>query len=67
MKAASKFFVFMWSFTTKEECRLRVLENKKLRIFGIKQVEVTEGQGKLHNEGLHSSCSSCNIEVDGQH
>ena len=32
-----------WSLTLREECRLRVFENKVLRrIFGPKKVEVTE-------------------------
>jgi hypothetical protein len=39
----------------KEEHGLRVFENKLLRrIYGRKRVEVTEGLGKWHNEGLHN-------------
>jgi len=40
--------------TLREECRLRVYENKVLRrIFGPKRDEVTEKWRKLHNEELH--------------
>ena len=41
-----------WSLTLREERRLRVFENRVLRIFGPKRGEVTGGWGKLHNEGL---------------
>jgi hypothetical protein len=45
-----------------EEHRLRVFENKVLRrIFGPKRDEVTGGWRKLHNEELHSFCSSPSI------
>ena len=43
-----------WSLTLREECRLRVFENRILRrIFGPKRDENGEWRG-LHNEGLHS-------------
>jgi hypothetical protein len=42
-----------WSFTLKEERRLRVFENRVLRgIFGTKRDEVTAEWRKLHNEKL---------------
>jgi hypothetical protein len=43
-----------WSLTLKEENRLRVFENRVLRIFGPKRDEVTRGWRKLHNEELHN-------------
>jgi len=40
-----------WSFTSKEERRLRVFENRMTRrIFGPKRDEVTRKWRKLHNE-----------------
>jgi hypothetical protein len=46
----------------KEECRLRVFENKVLRrIFGIKRDEVTGEWRRLHNEELYALYSSPNI------
>jgi hypothetical protein len=42
-----------WSFTLREECRLRVFENRVLRrIFGPKRDEVTGEWGRLHNKEL---------------
>jgi hypothetical protein len=39
-----------WSFTLREECRLRVFENRVLRrIFGPKRNEVTGEWRRLHN------------------
>jgi hypothetical protein len=39
-----------WSLTLREECRLRVFENKVLRrIFGPKRDEVTREWRRLHN------------------
>jgi len=39
-----------WSLTLREDCRLRVFENKVLRrIFGPKRGKVTEEWRKLHN------------------
>jgi hypothetical protein len=50
-----------WSFTLREEHRLRVFENRVLRrIFRTKREE--EGSWrKLHNDKLHSLYSSPNI------
>jgi hypothetical protein len=43
-----------WSQTLREECRLRVCENRVLRrIFGAKRVGVTGGWRKMHDEELH--------------
>jgi len=43
-----------WSFTLREERRLRVFENRVLwRIFGPKRDEVTGEWRKLHNEELN--------------
>jgi hypothetical protein len=41
-----------WSLTLREEHRLRVFENRVLKIFGPKRDEVTGGWRKLHNEEL---------------
>jgi hypothetical protein len=40
----------IWSATSREECRLWVLENKFMR--KVKTEEVTWGWGTLHNEVL---------------
>jgi hypothetical protein len=50
-----------WSLTLREEHRLRVFENRVLRIFGPKRDEVTGGSRTLHNEELHNLYSSSNI------
>jgi hypothetical protein len=51
-----------WSLTLKEEHRLRVFENRVLRIiFRPKRDEVTGEWRKLHNEELYTLCSSSNI------
>ena len=43
-----------WSFTLREECRLRVFKNRVLRgIFGPKRNEVTGDWRKLHNEEVN--------------
>jgi len=39
-----------WSHTMREEFRLRVFENRVLRIFGSETDEVTSEWRKLHNE-----------------
>ena len=50
-----------WSLTLKEECRLRVFENRILRrIFEPKKDDNGEW-GRLHNEKLHSMYCSPNI------
>jgi hypothetical protein len=49
-----------WSLTLKEEHRLRVFENRVLRIFGPKWEEDGLWR-KLHNDELHSLYSSPNI------
>jgi hypothetical protein len=49
-----------WSLTLRDEHRLRVFENRVLRIFGPKREE--DGSwGKLHNDELHSLYSSPNV------
>jgi hypothetical protein len=48
-----------WSLTLREEHRLRVFENRVLKmIFGPKRDEVTGEWRKLHNEELHHLYSS---------
>jgi hypothetical protein len=51
-----------WSLILREEHRLRVFDNKVLRmIFGPKRDDVTGGLRKLHNEELHDLYSSSSI------
>jgi hypothetical protein len=51
-----------WLLTLREECRLRVFENRVLRrIFGPKRDEVTGDWRKLHNEELNDLYCSPNI------
>jgi hypothetical protein len=51
-----------WSLTLREECWLRVFENKVLRrIFGPKRDEVTGEWRRLHNKELYALYSSPNI------
>ena len=51
-----------WSLTLREECRLRVFENRVLRrIFGPKTDEVRGEWRKLHYKGLNDLYSSPNI------
>jgi hypothetical protein len=51
-----------WSLTLREECRLRVLENRVMRrIFGLERDEVTGGWRKLHKEELHDLYFSSSI------
>ena len=51
-----------WSLTLREECRLRVFENRVLRrVFGPKRDEVTGQWRKLHNEELSDLYSLLNI------
>ena len=52
----------IWSLTLREECRLRVFENRVLRrIFGLKRDEVTGEWRKLHYEELNELYSSPSI------
>ena len=51
-----------WSLTLREECRLRVFENRVLRrVFRPKRGEVTGEWRKLHNEKLRDLYSLPNI------
>jgi hypothetical protein len=50
-----------WPLTLKEEYRLRVYENRVLRIFGPKREEMAGGWGRLHNEELHNLYASPHI------
>jgi hypothetical protein len=44
-----------WSLTLREECRLRVFENRVLRrIFGSMRNEVTREWRRLHNKELYA-------------
>jgi hypothetical protein len=50
-----------WSLTLREEHRLRMFDNRVLRIFGPKRDEVMGGWRKLYNEELHNLYSSPSI------
>jgi len=50
-----------WSRTLKEERRLRVSENRVMRIFGPKRDGVRGEWRRLHNEELNDVYSSTNI------
>jgi hypothetical protein len=51
-----------WSLILREECRLRIFENRVLRrIFGPKRDEVTRERRKLHNEELNDLYFSPNM------
>jgi hypothetical protein len=50
-----------WSLILREEHRLRMYENRVLRIFKPKGDEVTGGWRKLHDEELHNLYSSPSI------
>jgi hypothetical protein len=43
-----------WSLTVREEHKLRVFENRVLRIFRPKRDGLVGGWRKLHNEELHN-------------
>jgi hypothetical protein len=50
------------SLKFREECRLRVFENRLLRrIFGLKRDEVAGKWRRLHKKGLYALYSSPNI------
>jgi hypothetical protein len=50
-----------WSLTLREEHRLRVFENRVLRVFGPRRDEVTREWRKLHNEELRDLYSFLSI------
>jgi hypothetical protein len=51
-----------WSLTLREECRMRVSQNRVLRrIFGPKTEEVAGEWRRLHNKELLALYSSLNI------
>jgi hypothetical protein len=50
-----------WSLTLRERNRLRVFENRVLKIFEPKRDEMIGGWRKLHNEKLHNLYASPNI------
>ena len=53
-----------WSLTLREEHRLRMFENRVLRIFGPKRDEVTGEWRRLHNEELNDLyCSPDTVRV----
>ena len=52
----------IWSLKMREECRLRVFENRVLRrTFGSEKDEVTGEWWRLHNEKLHDLYCSPNV------
>ena len=51
-----------WSFILREECRLRVFENRVLRrMFGSKRDKVTGESNRLHNKKIYGLYFSPNI------
>jgi hypothetical protein len=50
-----------WSLTVRQEHKLRVFENRVLRIFGPKNDGVTGWWRKLYNKELHNLYSSTSI------
>jgi hypothetical protein len=55
-----------WSLRLREEQRLRVPENRVLRIFGPKRDEMMGGWRKLHNEELHNFLLFAKYNYNGQ-
>jgi hypothetical protein len=54
--------VKLWRLTLREECRLKVFENRVLRrIFGPKRDEGRGGWRRLHNEKLYTLYSSPDV------
>jgi hypothetical protein len=51
----------IWSLTLREEQRLRVFENRMLRLFGQKRDEMVGGWRELHTDELHNLYSSPSI------
>jgi hypothetical protein len=50
-----------WSLALKDEYRLRVFENRVLRIFGPKRDEIRKQWRRLHKVELYALYSSLNI------
>jgi hypothetical protein len=50
-----------WLLTFREECELRVFENRVLRIIGPNKDMVTKKWRRLHNKELYALYSSPNI------
>jgi hypothetical protein len=51
-----------WSLTLREECRLRIFENRVLkRVLGPKRDEITGEWRRLHNKDHYALYSSPNI------
>jgi hypothetical protein len=50
-----------WSLPLREEDRLRVFENRVMRIFGPKRKEMIGGWTEVYNEELHNLYSSLSI------
>jgi len=50
-----------WSLTWREERRLRVFENRVMRIFGPKRDEITREWRELHNKVLNDRYYPPNI------
>jgi hypothetical protein len=55
----------IWSLTLREEHRLRVFENRVLRIFGPKRDEMARDWRKLHNDELHRLYSFSSTSIIG--
>ena len=55
------YIYITWSLTLREEHKLRMFENRVLRIFGPKRDGVTGEWRKLHNKELNDLYSSSNI------